>query len=397
MGTNTYANGNEICSKSSSGKTIAAMPDPCFTPPPTPAGVEVVVPYPNTANASDLDKGSAKVLICNKMAALEKDSCLKTSMGNEAAKPSSMQGGVVTKTTKGKAFFTKWSDDVKFEGKGVCRHVDLTTHNHGSTPGHCVPMPFMSGMNPGGACGDEIKKIESECKATATTGEGKDKKVADSFKVSAKVCDGLENLPRSKNFNKFDVSNVFNADGTVREGMEKYVYVTKAGNTRNSSKCAASMAQAVEDDACLRAMRCVLHKYEDTDNSKQKDEKTVTCCKGQSGHHVVPSAMGDIHCLGNRNEAPVICVEGCNNTHGTHGMIHRNLARILKGKPELSCDKILGNAANCVNATFSDCKKGCIQTQLKKGEKKCPCGHQKTLKTHPGLNAEVVGKVEKAY
>lgn len=400
MGTNTYANSNEICSKSSSGKTVAAMPDPCFTPPPTPAGVEVVVPYPNTAMASDLDKGSAKVLICNKMAALEKDSYIKTSTGNEAAKPSTMQGGVVTKTTKGKAFFTVWSPDVKFEGKGVCRHIDPTTHNHGSTPGHCVPMPFMSGMDPNGACSNEIKKIEDECKTSATQGEGEDKKIADSFIVQGNICAGMEHLPRSKNFENIDTSGVFNSDGTVNAGMKKYVYVAKSGNIAKSSVCAAAMAETVESNPCLRAMRCALHKYEDTDNAKQADDKPLSCCKGQSGHHVVPSAMGDIHCLGTREKAPVVCVEGVNNCHGTHGMIHRNLARILKGKPELYCYEILDEAANSLNNTFSDCDSGCVFAQLHQGEKTCKCGHadaQSKKKTHPGLNAEVVGEVEKAY
>lgn len=39
--------------------------------------------------------------------------------------------GVATKTIKGKAYFTTWSQDVKIEGLNVCRHLDTMSHNHG--------------------------------------------------------------------------------------------------------------------------------------------------------------------------------------------------------------------------------------------------------------------------
>ena len=35
-------------------------------------------------------------------------------------------------TTKGKAYFIAWSMDVKVESENVVRHLDMTTHNHGS-------------------------------------------------------------------------------------------------------------------------------------------------------------------------------------------------------------------------------------------------------------------------
>ena len=38
--------------------------------------------------------------------------------------------GVSSHTIKGKAYFTNWSVNVKFEGLNVCRHTDPTTHNH---------------------------------------------------------------------------------------------------------------------------------------------------------------------------------------------------------------------------------------------------------------------------
>jgi len=47
--------------------------------------------------------------------------------------------GVVTHKNTGKVYFSMWSMDVKFEGENVVRHLDMTTHNHGSTPPNALP------------------------------------------------------------------------------------------------------------------------------------------------------------------------------------------------------------------------------------------------------------------
>lgn len=362
MGTNTFANNFEICSKSSSGKTIAAMPDPCFTPPPTPAGVEVVIPYPNTAMATDLDKGSTKVLICNKMAALEKKSCMKTSSGNEAAKPSTMKGGVMTMTTKGKAYFTKWSQDVKFEGKGVCRHIDLTTHNHGSSPGHCVPMPFMSSMDMVGACKNNIKSIKIECKPLTMN----NKETKQSFDVGNNQCKGLELLPTRNN-----CKNV------------KLPAGTSGSNDSNGAKMAhasAAMSALMEQDEkkCLKAIRCVLQSYRDTQNKNAKTyeggKTRLACCPGQSGHHVVPKSIEMPDCWKPAKVAPCICVEGVNNSHGTHGKIHRALKIKLGEGKEMDCHEVLNLMSQTIHDIFPDCDSKCINAQLKTSTgKTCPC------------------------
>ena len=59
-GSTTFSNSREVSSKKSDGKTTAAMPDTCLSPPSPPAG-PVPVPYPNTSSASDSQKGSKKV------------------------------------------------------------------------------------------------------------------------------------------------------------------------------------------------------------------------------------------------------------------------------------------------------------------------------------------------
>ncbi|MCY1357105.1 GHH signature containing HNH/Endo VII superfamily nuclease toxin 2 [compost metagenome] len=61
MAHHVYANDNEIASKSADGKSSAAFPDTCFSPPTPPAG-GVPIPYPNTCFARDISNGSRSVL-----------------------------------------------------------------------------------------------------------------------------------------------------------------------------------------------------------------------------------------------------------------------------------------------------------------------------------------------
>lgn len=364
MGTNTYANKFEICSKSASGKSLCAFPDPCFTPPVTPAGTEVVIPYPNTAMASDLDKGSAKVLICNKMAALEKDSYLKTSMGNEAAKPSTMQGGVMTKTTKGKAYFIRWSNDVKFEGKGVCRHIDQTTHNHGSPPGHCTPMPFLDGADIPVGCQDLIEKITTSdpgCNATVeTASRSKTKKV---LKIPDSQCAGLEFLPSDLHLgrNLTEINAQF-ALSAIEVGEKM----------RQMSE---SMEKTAAKNPCLKMLRCVLQKHWTTENTKQDTTKEtkLSCCPGQSGHHVIPKSMANakdvgMPCWPSKGTAPSICVEGVNNEHGSHGRIHDVLDKKFADVKEMNCKELIGMFSGVLKDEF-DCDKDCIAAQLEAAKK----------------------------
>lgn len=128
METHVYANGKEFCSRAADGTAKAAGPDPCWSPPPPDKGPRQVN-YRNTAYASSLQNGSSTVFVCGSPIAKKDISFLATSTGNEAA--TFLFGmGVKTHVIKGRAYFVKWSDDVKIEGLNVCRHQDAMTHNH---------------------------------------------------------------------------------------------------------------------------------------------------------------------------------------------------------------------------------------------------------------------------
>lgn len=162
MQTHVYANAREIASKAADGKAVSAFPDPCWSPPPPNAG-PVLIPYPNTVFARDITNGSATVFICGSEIALEDHSYFATSTGNEPA-TQAFNKGAKTGVIKGKAYFQSWSYDVIVEGRGVARHQDLTTHNHGSSPGNTPPTYYIDDPDVRGKCKDELSDINKRCK-----------------------------------------------------------------------------------------------------------------------------------------------------------------------------------------------------------------------------------------
>lgn len=163
MGNDVFANGREVSCKAADGKAIAAFPDVCMTPPENPATPPgVPVPYPNTAMAKDTTAGSKSVKISNKEVMLKNKSHFKKSSGDEAG--SAAKKGVLTSVNRGKAYFTSWSMDVKVEGKNVVRHLDMTTHNHGSMPSNSAPWLYKdAAATDPGDCAHDVDAIDTEC------------------------------------------------------------------------------------------------------------------------------------------------------------------------------------------------------------------------------------------
>lgn len=121
----------------SNGITIA-FPDICLTPaPPAPP---VPIPYPNIAMSSDTSKGTSTVKADGNPICVE-DSIFSRSTGDEAG----VNKGVASGVNMDKAEFILFSFDVKFEGKGVARALDLMLHNSKNTP----PFPLLQPPLPG--------------------------------------------------------------------------------------------------------------------------------------------------------------------------------------------------------------------------------------------------------
>lgn len=354
MANNVFANGREVSCKAGSGKTVACFPDVCFTPPQTPATPPgVPIPYPNTGMTSDTTKGSKKVKISGKEVMLKNQSYFKQSYGDEAG--CAPKKGVITSKNRGKVYFTAWSMDVKYEGKNVVRHLDMTTHNHASSPPNTPPWPFMDSMAVADdPCAKDKKKEEEACKdkgfppkdACAEAGLGGDK-------------------VRS---------------GTWAED------VSKKAEAKNDAA------------ACIRARRCKLVRYEPT------QEKPDACCPSQTGDHIIPkssffkTSVDDGKPMpGWKNysisAAPVMCAEGTTNTHGSHGLRHAHHKANGPGEGKVhSFDAECKLAAQGAAEVFktSGCQQECIEAQLKEGHKGMGSGDVKHSPSGTALSKQEV-------
>ncbi|WLG98305.1 PAAR-like domain-containing protein [Pseudomonas sp. FP198] len=355
MANEVFANNMEVSCKAADGKSIACFPDVCFTPPqapPTPLGVPI--PYPNTGMAKDTTKGSRTVRISGKEVMLKDKSFFKTSYGDEAG--NAPKKGIVTSRNKGKVYFTSWSMDVKYEGKNVVRHMDLTTHNHASQPGNTVPWPYADRM----ALAEELGQCESERARANEACKGTNKE------TSCPDTDKLKNAIKARSDAKKSAGDGFKTDPA---------YLAAHKGVKNEY---SSLATAVNANDCQKALRCFLAPY-----------KPNRCCPGQTGDHLIDSASftnGPDSVDQPRNQhptkdgwsnyktdkAPVMCVEGPNQTTATHGQMHLRRGvvalREADSKGEWSRAKATKTGALAAMRTFpdSECSQECLEAQLNK-------------------------------
>lgn len=172
------ANSRTIVHQGDNLVNIAAPPDVCKTP--TPGG-PVPIPYVNIAMDSDLVKGAKKVKIEGNPVALE-DSNLSMSSGDEPG----VAGGLISNKFKGKMTWATSSSDVKAEGKGVVRFMDVTQHN-----GNSFNTAFMQLGGTGIAYGDDFSGPCLVCKKTADEHALLDRK-EQSMKIALAIIEELK-------------------------------------------------------------------------------------------------------------------------------------------------------------------------------------------------------------
>ncbi|MBF5005297.1 HNH/endonuclease VII fold toxin-2 domain-containing protein [Diaphorobacter caeni] len=167
-----------------------------------------------------------------------------------------------------------------------------------------------------------------------------------------------------------------------------------ANNPQKAIADAMSIISNLND--CVRARRCQLVPMEETHLGKKpencaefgEDEEEVVptgpatgkgCCPGQTGHHVLPSSMfKDCQLFTNggkpsascaHQKAPTVCVEGVNNSHGSHGAIHNELEKLMAKYPngEITYNQAVDEGVSSVRSVFSvsGCTEKCLRAQLK--------------------------------
>lgn len=357
MSNSVYANGREIACKAGSGKSIAAFPDVCLSPPTPPAG-PVPIPYPVTAMASDTDSGSKNVKISGDPVMLKDQSNFKKCSGDEAA-TKSLGMGVVTHNITGKVFFCAWSMDVKIEGQNAVRHLDMMTHNHMSQPGQTPPWPFTDRAAMAAATG-KCDGVVEDAKKKCTDKKGNWKKSAGCPDAS-----GVTTCYQSM----VDAKDAMEKAKGAAKSAAKAKYETAKDAWKKEY---TDLAKKIEDDECHKAMRCLLAPYE-----------PGKCCPGQTGDHLVDAAcfykegQRDVDgqqikgCEGyHGSKAPVMCVEGPNNTLATHGMMHTlkgNAAKKARdSKGNITYEQGKKQGVEAANEIFPElgCPAECLEAQL---------------------------------
>lgn len=329
MGNDVFANGREISCKAADGKSVCAFPDVCFTPPQTPATPPgVPLPYPNTGLAKDTTKGSKSVKITNKEVMLKNKSHFKTSTGDEAG--CAPKKGFVTSKNKGKIYFNAWSMNVKFEGKNVVRHMDLTTHNHASFPGNSPTWPYLdsAAFAGEGPCASVASKIEKHCLKTEKDSDGKD--------------------------------------------VYTHVYIYKM---RDEIKRKQTIESMCGDPDCKDALKCALQPH-------KSKKATNNCCDGKTTHHLVPSSSFIAHADRGKKDAatgysdigaPCLCVDGDdhNDPLKEHGIVGREYDRLkIQFNNKNPGEKLTLEKAYDLGAKSGakiGCPKKCLEQQLKQG------------------------------
>lgn len=341
MSVAVYANGMSIACKVADGKTIAAFPDVCLSPPSPPIPP---IPYPNTAAASDTSDGSKTVQIGGEEVMLKDKSTFKTSTGNEAA-TKSFGMGVVTHQITGKAAFVAWSMDVKFEGENIPRHMDLMGHNEGSDPPNTPPWPYMDSMARGtGAdpCEKDKDEEEKQCKDYMPAGDK-------------------------------DVCRDAGLAGSVVQSNE----AARALQFPNAKTWAADASKKAAANHCIRARRCKLTPY-----GAEKDGVNG-CCPSQTADHLIPKSsffqvsfdhgakLSDWSKY-DYTKAPCMCAEGGSNTAGSHGLRHAHHKAngpAAGSSQSFPAQAQLAAQGACTVFKSSGCSEECIQKQLENGHK----------------------------
>lgn len=179
MGKSVFANGLEIAGGASDNLVIAALPDVCLSPPPSPAG-PIPIPYPNSSKSKDLQKGSKDVCIGSKAVCLGSKSHYKSSPLGDEACTKALGMNVIDHVNSGKTYCQAFSMNVNTEDEPVTRTTDISTSNHsGPQPGGCaVPMVQTGGVSPPGppeplceCCGAPAHSAEQAAGAEMSAGE----------------------------------------------------------------------------------------------------------------------------------------------------------------------------------------------------------------------------------
>ncbi|MCE3602999.1 hypothetical protein LXA47_05200 [Massilia sp. P8910] len=162
------------------------------------------------------------------------------------------------------------------------------------------------------------------------------------------------------------------------EKKERLVALQSVWKDRPDVVMAELMSLNGEFDSCLRARKC--HFVPFRNNGKKNSSNGRGCCPGQTAHHVIPHAAAkDAKCTGyTYGGGLTICLEGQDNTYGSHGRAHEGLDKLIENynglnKPPkpISYTEMRKKALEALKENTDQCKKPCLEKQLDEYYKNC--------------------------
>ncbi len=151
MSRSVFANNRNFSHKGSGDKSACSAPDVCKTPI---GSATPPIPYPVSSKVADIVQATNSVLIDGNPTAIA--SSIHTQCTGDQAGSAK---GLISGTTASKTHFASYAFDVKAEGEGVVRNMDLTTMNNRNT----------IGMNYGGSTSASIIDVEDATTETFYT------------------------------------------------------------------------------------------------------------------------------------------------------------------------------------------------------------------------------------
>ncbi len=183
-----------------------------------------------------------------------------------------------------------------------------------------------------------------------------------------------------------DMSKQFSlVESGLMEARKKLDELKKFSKGKVEDGMAATQAGVAFANPCLKARKCMLIPYKDSDKLVSGNG----CCAGQTGHHVLPDAMfyhyveeqghRSIYPLLKKSEkrqcwkhydrstAPTMCLEGTTNraTNGSHGAVHFRTGKLMSrmGSRDERYVKTRSSISLMLGKAFG-CDPNCINKQL---------------------------------
>jgi hypothetical protein len=177
----------------------------------------------------------------------------------------------------------------------------------------------------------------------------------------------------------------------VNDGKDRLEKALAVWKDKPDAVMAEMMSINGELDPCMRARKCEFVAYKD--NEKQNVDKGLGCCPGQTAHHIIPDAAAKgAGCKDYKyKEAPTICLEGQDNTYGSHGRAHKALGKAMKqyngegaAPGPIKYPEMREKALDAIKDSTEQCNRDCLRAQLDSYYKQC--GDMTAHSGEPGVS-----------